>query len=97
MSVVAIGCRASVMVEGSDDEEWRKRLPPSCARSVRRPIDNLRRPLDSGARCAHRAVFKDRILGVSETTSAADPLHLDRDRQQCRVLGRDGAPARASG
>ena len=53
MSVVAIGCRASVMVEGSDDEEWRKRLT---AKLRQIPavvlIDNLRRPLDSSALAA---------------------------------------------
>ena len=71
MSVVAIGCRASVMVEGSDDEEWRKRLT---AKLRQIPsvvlIDNLRRPLDSSALAAALTApfWEDRILGISETT-----------------------------
>jgi hypothetical protein len=71
MSVIAIGCRASVMVEGSDDEEWRKRLT---AKLRQIPsvvlIDNLRRPLDSSALAAALTApfWEDRILGVSETT-----------------------------
>ncbi len=71
ISVIATGCRASVMVEGSDDEEWRKRLT---AKLRQIPsvvlIDNLRRPLDSSALAAALTApfWEDRVLGVSETT-----------------------------
>jgi putative DNA primase/helicase len=71
ISVIVTGCRASVMVEGSDDEEWRKRLT---AKLRQIPsvvlIDNLRRPLDSSALAAALTApfWEDRILGVSETT-----------------------------
>ncbi len=68
---IATGSRASVMVEGSDDEEWRKRLT---AKLRQIPsvilIDNLRRPLDSSALAAALTApfWEDRVLGVSETT-----------------------------
>jgi hypothetical protein len=71
ISVIATGCRTSVMVEGSDDEEWRKRLT---AKLRQIPsvvlIDNLRRPLDSSALAAALTApfWEDRVLGVSETT-----------------------------
>jgi putative DNA primase/helicase len=71
ISVIATGSRASVMVEGSDDEEWRKRLT---AKLRQIPavvlIDNLRRPLDSSALAAALTApfWEDRVLGVSETT-----------------------------
>ncbi|WP_292611453.1 toprim domain-containing protein, partial [Nitrobacter sp. 62-13] len=71
ISVIATGCRASVMVEGSDDEEWRKRLT---AKLRQIPsvvlIDNLRRPLDSSALAAALTApfWEDRVLGASETT-----------------------------
>jgi phage/plasmid primase-like uncharacterized protein len=71
ISLIATGCRASVMVEGSDDEEWRKRLT---AKLRQIPsvvlIDNLRRPLDSSALAAALTApfWEDRVLGVSETT-----------------------------
>jgi hypothetical protein len=71
ISLIATGCRASIMVEGSDDEEWRKRLT---AKLRQIPsvvlIDNLRRPLDSSALAAALTApfWEDRVLGVSETT-----------------------------
>lgn len=71
ISVIATGHRASVMVEGSDDEEWRKRLT---AKLRQIPsivlIDNLRRPLDSSALAAALTApfWEDRVLGISETT-----------------------------
>ncbi len=69
--LIVTGSRASVMTEGSDDEEWRKRLTaklrqiPSIAL-----IDNLRRPLDSSALAAALTApfWEDRVLGISETT-----------------------------
>jgi hypothetical protein len=69
--LIVTGSRASVMTEGSDDEEWRKRLT---AKLRQVPsivlIDNLRRPLDSSALAAALTApfWEDRVLGVSETT-----------------------------
>jgi putative DNA primase/helicase len=71
IATIATGSRASVMVEGSDDEEWRKRLT---AKLRQIPsivlIDNLRRPLESSALAAALTApfWEDRVLGVSETT-----------------------------
>jgi hypothetical protein len=59
------------MVEGSDDEEWRKRLTAKLRQIPSLVlIDNLRRPLDSSALAAALTApfWEDRILGVSETT-----------------------------
>jgi hypothetical protein len=69
--LIVTGSRASVMTEGSDDEEWRKRLT---AKLRQIPsivlIDNLRRPLDSSALAAALTApfWEDRVLGISETT-----------------------------
>ena len=71
ISVVATSHRASVMVEGSDDEEWRKRLTAKLRQIPSLVlIDNLRRPLDSAALAAALTApfWEDRVLGVSEIT-----------------------------
>ena len=71
ISVIATGHRASVMVEGSDDEEWRKRLTAKLRQIPSLVlIDNLRRPLDSAALAAALTApfWEDRVLGVSEIT-----------------------------
>jgi hypothetical protein len=71
ISVIATGHRASVMVEGSDDEEWRKRLTAKLRQIPSLVlIDNLRRPLESSALAAALTApfWEDRVLGVSETT-----------------------------
>lgn len=69
IATVLTGCGASVMTEGRDDEEWRKRItaklrqiPPLVL------IDNLRHELDSSALAAALTApfWEDRILGVSE-------------------------------
>ena len=68
---IATGHRASVMVEGSDDEEWRKRLTAKLRQIPSLVlIDNLRRPLDSAALAAALTApfWEDRVLGVSEIT-----------------------------
>lgn len=71
IATIATGSRASVMVEGTDDEEWRKRLT---AKLRQIPsiilIDNLRRTLDSSALAAALTApfWEDRILGASEIT-----------------------------
>ena len=69
ISIVATGTSASVMVEGRDEDEWRKRLT---AKLREIPsillIDNLRRQLDaSSVAAALTAPFwEDRVLGKSE-------------------------------
>lgn len=71
IATVLTGTGASVMTEGRDEEEWRKRLTaklrqiPSLA-----AIDNLRHPLDSSALAAALTAphWEDRILGASEMT-----------------------------
>ena len=76
ISVVTTGVSASVMVEGRDDEEWRKRLT---AKLRQIPsivlIDNLRRRLDAAPLAAALTApcWEDRILGKSETTRF--PIH----------------------
>ena len=70
IAVVATGAGVSVMVEGRDDEEWRKRLT---AKLRQIPavvlIDNLRRRLDAAPLAAALTApyWEDRILGKSET------------------------------
>ena len=69
IAIVTTGSSVNVMVEGRDDEEWRKRLTaklreiPSLVL-----IDNLRRVLDSAplAAALTAPVWDDRILGKSE-------------------------------
>ena len=71
ISVIATGYRASVMVEGSDDEEWRKRLTAKLRQIPSLVlIDNLRRPLNSAALAAALTApyWEDRVLRVSEIT-----------------------------
>jgi putative DNA primase/helicase len=69
ISIIATGTSASVMVEGRDEDEWRKRLTAKLREipSVLL-IDNLRRQLDaSSVAAALTAPFwEDRVLGKSE-------------------------------
>ena len=71
IAIVTTSANASVMVEGRDDEEWRKRLT---AKLRQIPsvvlIDNLRRRLDASSVAAALTApyWEDRILGKSETT-----------------------------
>ncbi len=71
IATVLTGVGASVMTEGRDDEEWRKRVT---AKLRQIPsivlIDNLRHPLDSSALAAALTApfWEDRILGASEMT-----------------------------
>jgi putative DNA primase/helicase len=69
IATILTGAGASVMTEGRDDEEWRKRvtaklrqIPPIVL------IDNLRQKLDSSAVAAALTApfWEDRILGASE-------------------------------
>jgi putative DNA primase/helicase len=69
IATILTGTGASVMTEGRDDEEWRKRVT---AKLRQIPsivlIDNLRQKLDSAAVAAGLTApfWEDRILGVSE-------------------------------
>lgn len=69
ISTILTGSGASVMTEGRDDEEWRKRVT---AKLRQVPsillIDNLRSKLDSSAVAAALTApfWEDRILGASE-------------------------------
>jgi putative DNA primase/helicase len=71
ISIVATGTSASVMVEGRDEDEWRKRLT---AKLREIPsillIDNLRRQLDASSVAAALTApyWEDRVLGKSEMT-----------------------------
>jgi putative DNA primase/helicase len=71
ISIIATGTSASVMVEGRDEDEWRKRLT---AKLREIPsillIDNLRRQLDASSVAAALTApyWEDRILGKSEMT-----------------------------
>jgi putative DNA primase/helicase len=69
IATILTGAGASVMTEGRDDEEWRKRVT---AKLRQVPsivlIDNLRNKLDSAAVAAALTApfWEDRILGASE-------------------------------
>ena len=69
IATILTGAGASVMTEGRDDEEWRKRVT---AKLRQIPsivlIDNLRQKLDSAAVAAALTApfWEDRILGASE-------------------------------
>jgi putative DNA primase/helicase len=71
ISIIATGTSASVMVEGRDEDEWRKRLT---AKLREIPsillIDNLRRQLDASSVAAALTApyWEDRVLGKSEMT-----------------------------
>lgn len=71
VATILTGTGASVMTEGRDDDEWRKRVT---AKLRQIPsiilIDNLRAKLDSSAVAAALTApfWEDRVLGVSEMT-----------------------------
>jgi putative DNA primase/helicase len=71
VAIILTGTGASVMTEGRDDEEWRKRVT---AKLRQIPsiilIDNLRAKLDSSAVAAALTApfWEDRVLGQSEMT-----------------------------
>ena len=71
IATILTGTGASVMTEGRDDEEWRKRVT---AKLRQVPtillIDNLRQTLDSSAVAAALTApfWEDRVLGHSEMT-----------------------------
>jgi hypothetical protein len=64
----ALGRSIGVMAEGRDEDEWRKRLTSTLLHGRGAVlIDNVRRPLDSGALSAMLTarVWEDRLLGVN--------------------------------
>jgi hypothetical protein len=73
ISMVTIGAGISVMVEGRNEDEWRKRLT---AKLRQFPslilIDNLRKPLDSASLSAALTApfWEDRVLQSSDTMFA---------------------------
>ncbi len=69
IATIHTGCGASVMTEGRDDEEWRKRITAKLRQIPSLVlIDNLRAELDSAALAAALTApfWEDRILGASE-------------------------------
>lgn len=69
IATIHTGCGASVMTEGRDDEEWRKRITAKLRQIPSLVlIDNLRGELDSAALAAALTApfWEDRILGASE-------------------------------
>ena len=69
IATILTGTGASVMTEGRDDEEWRKRITAKLRQIPAMVlIDNLRRELDSAAVAAALTApfWEDRILGVSD-------------------------------
>ena len=83
IATILTGAGASVMTEGRDDEEWRKRVT---AKLRQIPsivlIDNLRHKLDSSAVAAALTApfWEDRILGVSEMARLPIRCVVDRHR-----------------
>jgi hypothetical protein len=68
----SVGGQPSVLTEGRDEDEWRKRVTSALMRAPTAIVfDNLRRPLDSSAVAsvltAH--VWSDRQLGLSKMVS----------------------------
>ena len=69
IATILTGAGASVMTEGRDDEEWRKRVTAKLRQVPSMVlIDNLRQKLDSAAVAAALTApfWEDRILGASE-------------------------------
>ena len=93
ISTILTGTGTLVMTESRDDEEWRKRIT---AKLRQIPsivlIDNLRGKLDSSALAA--ALLGRPHPWRLRNHPPADPLPVDRHRQQSRVLQRDGATHR---
>ena len=71
IATIITGSGAGVMTEGTDEEEWRKRIT---AKLRQIPtivlIDNLKRQLDASALAAALTApfWEDRVLGISEIT-----------------------------
>ena len=71
ISTILTGSGAGVMTEGTDEEEWRKRITAKLRQIPTLVlIDNLKRQLDASALAAALTApfWEDRVLGVSEIT-----------------------------
>ena len=71
IAVVSTSHPVSIMTEGSDEEEWRKRITAKLREApLLAVIDNLRRPLDAApvAAALTAPYWEDRILGRSDMT-----------------------------
>ena len=71
MATILTGSGAGVMTEGTDEEEWRKRITAKLRQIPTLVlIDNLKRQLEASALAAALTApfWEDRILGVSEIT-----------------------------
>lgn len=71
MATILTGAGAGVMTEGTDEEEWRKRITAKLRQIPTLVlIDNLKRELDASALAAALTApfWEDRVLGVSEIT-----------------------------
>jgi putative DNA primase/helicase len=71
MTTILTGSGAGVMTEGSDEEEWRKRITAKLRQIPALVlIDNLKRQLDASALAAALTApfWEDRVLGLSEIT-----------------------------
>lgn len=71
IATILTGSGAGVMTEGTDEEEWRKRITAKLRQIPTLVlIDNLKRQLDASALAAALTApfWEDRVLGVSEIT-----------------------------
>ena len=71
MATILTGSGAGVMTEGTDEEEWRKRITAKLRQIPTLVlIDNLKRQLEASALAAALTApfWEDRVLGVSEIT-----------------------------
>jgi hypothetical protein len=71
MATILTGLGAGVMTEGTDEEEWRKRITAKLREIPTLVlVDNLKRHLDASALAAALTApfWEDRVLGVSEIT-----------------------------
>ena len=71
MATILTGTGAGVMTEGTDEEEWRKRITAKLRQIPTLVlIDNLKRQLEASALAAALTApfWEDRILGISEIT-----------------------------
>ena len=85
IATILTGAGASVMTEGRDDDEWRKRVTAKLRQSSDHPPD--RQPAAQARqlrrrRGAHRALLGGPHPRPVRDGAAADPLPLDRHRQQ---------------
>ena len=98
IATILTGAGASVMTEGRDDEEWRKRITAKLRQIPALVlIDNLRHELDSSALAAALTApfWEDRILGASEMARLPIRCVWIATGNNPELLERDGAAHRA--